>query len=1154
MRGLIQASLGNPYAVVVGTLTVVILGALTLIAVPQDILPVFKSPAVQVLTFYSGMPAEAIAKNITVRMERWTGQSNGMRRQESRSVMGASIVRNLFQDNQDPNGALTQVNSLALATIPNLPPGTLPPVVLPYDPTSTTPIALVTVKTKGTAPPDEALLYDLARYKVRNYIMQNPGASSPVAIGGKIRAIILYLEKTKMQAHRLSPEKVMEAVRRYNLFFADGDVKVGMYDYALSSNSMFDLVKRMEGIPISSDPKRPLFLGEVATPTDASFIQTNVVRVDGKRQVYIPVYRQIGASTLDVVDTLRATLPDMQARLGEKDIELDVAMDQSGYVRSSIRDLEREGLIGAILCSLVILLFLGQWRMTFIAIITLPISVLAAIIGLHYTGQTINVMTLAGLTLAIGPMIDSAIICLENTHRYLTMGVAPKIAALNGASEVAMPELVSTLCTFLVLSPLALMPGMGRFLFLPMTLAVMFAMASAYILSRTLVPCASAFLLHHHRQSMLPAGVVGRAFARWEGIIDRGIALYVQALDRVLRFRVTTIAIGFSLLAIMVVLLVPIMRREFFPEVDSRAFEIAARARSGTRIEKTEELIEQVEQYIRAHIPEHDLNTIISEIGLTSDWAAAYTQNSGPMDAVVKVQLQEFHDGSQSSQEYIRALRDGFAADPRFRNRLEFSFDAGGLVRGALNEGKSTPINIQLVGRNQRQLADIAANIRAAVGNIPGVVDARVLQKLDYPEWIINVDRAKAQSLGLNQDDVVKNVFAATNSSITFNKTNFWIDVTRTGNQYYVGVQYPEKVFSSKADVLDKIPITSAMQEVPIPLGNLATITEGRIATEAHHVNLQPTIDLTMNIEGRDLGHVSVDVGNLLDTQFGVRHRDKRGAWDGTWVPDDPYLTSPAANFRIIEVAGRKLAAWTNKAGKPASAEVTEENGRRMFHWTDKAGRFREVEVMRDHHGTDHVVLPGSRLTLAGEYTRMQETFHDLGLGLILASLLIYFLMVGLDRSFIVPLTVMLIVPLSLIGILPMLYLTGSAINVQSLLGFIFIVGINVSNMVLMTDYAQELRRHEGLTPLQAIRKAASLRVRAVTMTALAAFCAMVPTALAEGEANAPLARAILGGLLAAEPAALFVLPALYSLLVRGSMVEAPDEHIRLAGPTGAAH
>jgi multidrug efflux pump subunit AcrB len=1140
MRGLIQASLNNPYAVVVGTLTVVILGVLTALAIPQDILPVYKSPAVQVLTFYGGMPAESIDKNITVRMERWTGQASGMRKQESRSVAGASIVRNYFQDNQDLSGALTKVNSLALAVVPNLPPGTLPPVVLEFDPTSTTPIALVTVKTKGNATPDEAILYDLARYKVRNYIMQNPGATAPVAIGGKIRAVILYLDPTKIASHHLSPEDVLNAVEKYNLFFPDGDVKVGDKDIALSSNSMYDLVKRMEELPISTDPKKPLFLGEVATPEDASFIQTNVVRVDGKRQVYIPVYRQIGASTLDVVDTLKDTLPDMQNRLGESDVELSVAMDQSIYVRSSIRDLIREALVGAILCSLVILVFLGQWRMTLIAVVTLPISVLFAIIGLHYTGQTINVMTLAGLTLAIGPMIDSAIICLENTHRYLSMGMASKFAALQGASEVAMPELVSTLCTFLVLSPLALMPGMGRFLFMPMTLAVFFAMSAAYLLSRTLVPCASAFLLHQHAPGVeVERGALGRLFLRWERLIDRGIDAYVGLLDVVLAHRVETVVIAFALLAVTLAGLIPIMRYEFFPEVDSRAFEIAVRAPSGLRIEETEKRIARVEDFLKAHIPQHDRETIISEIGLTSDWAAAYTPNSGPMDAIVKVQLKEPHAGSQSSQEYITELRPAMKSN--FPD-LEFSFDSGGLVRGALNEGKSTPINIQLVGKDQRTLAEIAADIKKRVEGIDGVVDARVLEKLDYPEWVLNIDRAKAQAIGLNQDDVMKNVIAATNSSITFNKRNFWIDTSRTGNQYYVGVQFREKEFDSLKDVKD-IRITSRKQGETIPLDQVVeSVTDNKIATQVHHVNLQPTIDLTMNVEGRDLGHVSKDVSALLNKDFGYRHRDKRGRWDGTWTPYDPAFSAPSAQFRVVEHNGKPTAMWKGPDGKPHQAEVVTEKDKRRMSITNAKGEHEQLEIVTDLEGRDQVLLLGSRLMLSGEYTRMQDTFRDLGFGLILASLLIYFLMVALDRSFIVPLAVMLIVPLCLIGILPVLFLTGSAINVQSLLGFIFIVGIKVANTVLMTDYAQELRRHEGLTPLEAIRKAASLRVRPVTMTALAAFFAMVPTAMAVGEANAPLARAILGGLLAGEPATLFVLPALYAIMVRGDIGARPDE------------
>ncbi len=492
-----------------------------------------------------------------------------------------------------------------------------------------------------------------------------------------------------------------------------------------------------------------------------------------------------------------------------------------------------------------------------------------------------------------------------------------------------MPELVSTLCTFLVLAPLALMPGLGRFLFMPMTLAVMFAMSTAYLLSRTLVPCASAFLLHQHEHDVQDTpGAIGRAFAAWSRLIDRGIGVYVRALDAVLRHPVMTVAIAFGLLAVTLVALLPVLRREFFPEVDSRAFEMAVRAPSGTRIEETEKLIAQVEQFIRDTIPENDLKTIISEIGLTADWAAAYTPNAGPMDAVVKVQLEEHHRGSQSSQDYIRALRAGFAGDQQRFGMLEFSFDAGGLVRGALNEGKSTPINVQLIGQDQKVLAEIAGNIKQAVQEVDGIVDARVLEKLDYPEWTINVDRAKAAAQGLNQDDIMKNVIAATNSSITFNKRNFWIDLQRTGNQYYVGVQYPEKVFHSEADVKN-IPITSPMQGVPIPLENVATLSYTTIPTESHHVNLQPTIDLTMNVEGRDLGHVSVDVARLLE-KFGVRHRDQNNAWDGTWVPDDPYFASPAAQFRVDERDDGPVAMWTTQDGATRAVEVITEKGRRL--------------------------------------------------------------------------------------------------------------------------------------------------------------------------------------------------------------------------------
>ncbi len=1073
MNGVIRASLRNPYAVTVAVFTVIILGVISVRSIPIDILPVFKSPAVQVLTFYSGMPAESVEKDITSRMERWTGQAAGTTRQESRSIVGASIVRNYYRSDTDPNGALTAVNSLASAAIPNLPPGTLPPVILPFDPTSSTPVCLMALDSKSQS---ESILYDTGRYEVRNFIMALQGAVAPVVYGGKVRAVLAYMDSEKMQARNLSPLDVMNALDRYNLFLPTGDAKFGRTDYAIDSNSMYALVDRMGDIPIKTEHGNAIFLRDVATPKDANYIQTNVVRVNGRRQVYIPIYRQSGSSTLSVVDSVKKAVPDMESRLSRPDINLKVVMDQSVYVRASIAALVQEGVLGAILCSLVILVFLGEWRMTMIAIITIPISVLGAIACLYAMGLTINVMTLAGLALAIGPLVDSAIICLENTHRHLGLGVEPKEAAFLGASEVAMPELVSTLCTFLVLSPLALMPGMGEFLFRPMALAVAFAMICAYFLSRSLVPSFSSLLLKSHGEhgghgehADQPAprrGLVARAFARWERAIDRAIEKYVVALDFVLKHPGKTIMVGSGLLVFTLVIFSPILRREFFPEADAGAFEIYVRGTSGTRIEVSEERITGVENFIREKLG-HDLEMVISELGVTSDWSAAYTPNAGPMDAVVKVQLAEHRQ--HSAQEYVEMLRSGFANADTFSN-LEFAFDTGGLIRGALNEGKSTPINVRILGKNLEVAHKIAEDIQRKASRVPGVVDCRILQRLDYPEYIIDVDRAKAADLGLDQSDVMRNVVAAFNSSIQFNKHNFWIDPV-THNQYFVGVQYPEGEIKSVDTLLD-VPITSPVQNRPIPLKNIVSLRRATVPAEVNHTNLQPTIDLTMGVSKRDLGHVADDIAKVVG-EFG------KSIEPGVWQAYDP----------------------------------------------------------ADHSKT----VPGSKITLTGEYARMQDTFSNLSIGLILASLLIYFLMVALDRSWIVPLTVMLVVPLCLTGVLPMLYFTGTALNVQSLLGIIFIVGIKVANTVLMTDFAQELRHTECLTPIEAIRKAAAIRVRPITMTALAAFFAMIPAAFAlerGSEANAPLARAILGGLLAGEPATLFVLPCLYALMVREPATE----------------
>jgi multidrug efflux pump subunit AcrB len=1078
MNGLIRFSLGNPRAITVLMLTIVLAGVISLTAIPADILPVYRSPAVQVLTFYNGMAATSVESGITARMERGTGQAAGITRQESRSLLGVSIVRNFFADDVDPSGALTQVNSLATVEIPTLPPGTLPPVILPYDPTSATPVCLVALNSKTQ---DESVLYDTARYQVRMMIMASRGANAPVVYGGKIRTILAYLDRDRLQAHGLGPIDVMNALDRFNIFIPAGDAKFGKFDYTLDSNAMYDTVERMAEVPIKTDSAgRTIFLKEVAVPKDAATIQTNVVRVDGRRQVYIPVYRQSGYSTLNVVEALKDNLPDMKERLTTPDVDLKVVMDQSVYVRKAIESLAEEGVLGAVLCSLVILLFLGEWRMTMIAVMTIPVAVLGTIACLYMFGQTINLMTLAGLALAIGPLVDSAIICMENTHRHLGLGAKPAEAAFLGASEVALPELIATLCTLLVLLPLAMMPGLGTFLFKPMFLAVAFAMTIAYILSRTFVParCAAWLKSHGHKpveshtfdyehrndhENAPPKGPLSRLFEKWESVIDGGIAIYIRLLAVALRVRTLVIGAAFAALAAVIVLLGPELRREFFPEVDAGAFEIFVRAPSGTRIEETESKIAGVEQFVKEKTGE-DLELVISEIGLTPNWSAAYTPNAGPMDTVVKVQLKP--ERSRSAQECVQLLRQGFAADQQFAD-LEFAFDAGGMVRSAMNEGKSSPLNVRITAKDMKKARKVAERMLAGVKEIPGVVDARIVQRLDYPQYVLEVDQAKASALGLNQSDVMQNVVAAFNSSVQFNKKNFWID-PKSSNQYFVGVQYPEADISSVDTLLD-IPITGLGQKSPIPLRNIVKVPLPRVEVpaEINHTNLQATMELTMGVSGRDLGHVAVDVSQVV-AQFGKERPD------GGWSPFDP----ESANGAVME---------------------------------------------------------GARVVLAGEYQKMQQTFRFQAMGMVGAVLLIYFLMVALFRSYLTPLVVLSAVPIGVIGVVLVLYVTGTALNIQSLLGVIFMVGIVVSNTVLLIDFAENVRKADRVSPLEAIRRAAAVRVRPVAMTALATFFALIPMSLGlsrGSEANVPLGRAVLGGLVAGLFTTLFVVPCVYSLMV----------------------
>jgi multidrug efflux pump subunit AcrB len=1062
MKALIDLALGRPRTITVIVFSIVVLGLLSLEQLPVDILPVYKSPAVQVLTFYSGMTADSMASTITNPMERMTGTASGMKRQESRSILGASIIRNYFRAGTDPNGALTQVNSLALAEIPNLPPGALPPIVLPYDPTANVPVCLVAVDSKTQG---ESVLYDVGRYEVRNMIMSSPGSIAPVVFGGKVRAILAYLDPVKMEARGISATDVMDALAKWNVYLPSGDARFGIRDYAIDSNSMYKLPEHMAEIPLRTRPGGVDFVGDVATPQDTHFIQESVVRINGRREVYIPVYRGPGSSTLQVVDDLKAALPGMAPRLSRPGIDLKIVMDQSVYVRQSIHSLVMEAGLGAILCSLVILIFLGEWRMTVIAILLIPISILATLFGLLVFGATINVMTLAGLALAIGPLVDIAIVVLENTHRHLHMGGEPREAARAGAHEVVMPELVATGSTLLVLAPLAFMPGSGQFLFQPLALTVALAMLAAFLLAMSFVPARAAAWSRKSAEAEVVVrrpGLVRCAYGRFQHFIELAIQAYIRLLDRVLCHPLATVLTAAGVLAAVLVLLGPNLRRDFFPKVDAGAFEIYVRADTGTRLKETEKKVAQVEKLVHETLGS-DEELVLSELGVWADWSAAYTPNTGPMDAVLKVQLVADH--SHSTQTYAQILREKMAHDPRFAG-LEVAFNTGGTIVSALNGGRTTPINVRIESKAPLKAHALAEHIRRAVQQIDGVVDARIMQRLDYPEYYIDVDRAKARDLGLTQKRIMQNVIASLNSSIQFNKRIFWIDRV-SGNQYYVGVQYPKPSIQTLRTLLN-ISITSPIQKKAIPLQNMARIRARMIPALVTHSDLQPTIDLTMNIQGRDLGHVADDIARTLD-RFGVSQGKS------TWAPYDP--------------------------DKPV-----------------------------------HQVLPGAKLTMTGEFSRMEEMFFNFGLGLLLAVIFVYFLMVILLDSYLIPLVILSAVPVGLAGVLPMLYVTGTALNVQSLLGVIFMVGIVVANTVLLADFAQKIRKDEGLSPRDAIRRSASLRVRPVVMTALAALFALVPMALAlerGSEANAPLGRAVIGGLFAGMVTTLFVVPALYTLVVR---------------------
>jgi multidrug efflux pump subunit AcrB len=1117
---LIKASLRNPYMVATIVFMILFLGIISLRGIPIDILPVFKSPAVQVITYYQGMPASSIEKTITNRIERWVNQSPGAMLVTSKSVPGVSIVRVYFRDDIDPNGALTMTGQLALGTLPTLPPNTLPPVVLPFDPTATMPLGVLTVSNKGMT---EADVKDVARIQVRNALGAVKGCVAPVVVGGKDRTILVYLNPNEMEARHVSATDVVQAIKHGNMMTTPGIAYVSDNQLLLDSNLMADQIKELMDLPIRMIPGNQVYLRDIGKIQDSATIQTSRVRIadeasgwKGRNQVYVPIYRQQGASSLSVVDDLKSKLKDIEERQCPPGTKLDFVMDQTIFVREAIHSLIQEGIVGAILVSIMILIFLGNWRMTLIASMSIPLAILGAVIGLYVTGNTINAMTLGGLALAIGPLVDDAIVELENNHRNYNLGKSRIRAALDGCAEVMVPVLVATCTTNIVLAPVALQPGMGGFLFRPLALAVTFAMFSSFLLSRTFVPMMCAkFLPDEHRDlgghgahgghgGHKPSNIFGRIHHRIEQYLDSATHSYERQLHRMIEHRFKLL--GFVVLLIGLAMFVATrLGREFFPQVDAGQITIYLRAPSNLRLDTTTRRLADVEHFIQEVIPPRELEMIVSEVGLDPDWSAAYTANSGQQDAVVRVQLKE--NRTKSAQEYAAELRHRFNDTKRFAD-LRISFDTGGMVSTALNNGASSPIDIQVTGGSRTQGLSLARMIRNRVSTIQGVADARVLQRLDAPYLFINVDRVKAAEVGLSPADVINQAVAALNSSISIDR-NFWIDV-KTGNQYFVAVQYPEYPSMTLDDLLN-VEAKGPKQKYPIKLSSLAQFRRSDSAVEINHDSLQPVFNVQLNLEGRDIGHVAREVELAL------------------------------ANLKVSEGMHWEETGALHKLVKdrPAATAAAGENGQ---------------------------LAEGMIWTMRGEYERMNESFYNLAVGLVGATVLVYLLQVALFRSWVGPFIIMFTVPLGLIGVVFMLYLTNTTLNVQSEMGAIFLVGIEVNTGVLMVVFADDQRKL-GMSAKDAIIKAATIRFRPILMTFLACFIDLIPMAIGlerGSEANVPLARAVVGGLLCSTMLSRFVLPVLYSLLIRDGTdkevdieAELADEPLpeapALVGPGGSA-
>ena len=1034
---IVKLALHRPYTFLVMALLIVLLGAFSILRTPVDILPNINIPVVSVVWNYSGLPPEDMANHITSFSERVaTTTVNDIEHIESQSLNGIAVVKYFFQPKVNEDLAVAQITSISQTLLRLMPPGTTPPFILAYNASSVPVIQLALNSSRMT----EAELFDFGNNFIRTQLSTVAGASIPYPYGGQMREVQIDLEPQALRTYGLSANDVTRALGNQNLILPAGTQKIGHREYYIKLNASFNSMDAINDIPLRNNRGILLHLRDVAHVYDGAPPQTNVVRVNGHRAILMSVLKTGSASTINIISSIKKLMPSIRDDM-PAGMSIHALSDQSIFVRAAIDGVIREGLIAAALTGLMILLFLGSWRSTLIITISIPLSVLTSITILSWLGETINIMTLGGLALAVGILVDDATVAIENINWHLEQGKDAETAILDGAHQIAMPSLVSTLSICIVFIPMFLLTGVAHFLFVPLAEAVVFAMIASWILSRTLVPTLAKYWLHRHEAQQATKNTMVNLQRRFERAFDRFRTSYQHLLTNTLQ-RPQRFALLFFAIIFLSFLLFPWLGEDFFPQVDAGQIKLHLRAAPGTRIEDTTALCDEVEADIRRHVPANDIDNMVDVVGLPySGINLSYSTSApiGPGDADIYISLKAGHAPTANYVRHLRhILRNDFPT-------TSFSFLPADIVSQILNFGLPAPLDIQVSGMNLPANREFANQLLVQLQQVPGAVDLHIQQVFDYPQINVDVNRDLAATLGYTELDVASALLTSLSGSFQTNPT-FWVNL-KNGVQYNVAAQVPQYRMQNLND-LAQTPITVNTAAPPQILSNLANFHRSSGPEVVSHYNVKPVIDIFGAVQGSDMGNVAAQMQHIL---------------------------------------------------KANASKIPK----------------------------------GTQVVMRGQVETMQHSFTSLEWGLLGAIVLVYLLIVVNFQSWIDPLIIIAALPAALAGIVWMLFITRTTLSVPALTGAIMCMGVGAANSILVISFARE-RMAAGQSAHDAALEAGYTRLRPVIMTALAMIIGMTPMALGlgdGGEQNAPLGRAVIGGLIFATAATLFLVPALFTII-----------------------